>query len=97
MIFLIVVEVRRHQAGIVLAGGGFERPQIRAVGLAALVNGDVPKVWSCLFDCVHQIAQERDVGQATLGRCLSLDIGAKDGMGHVFQGAEALSGFHRIE
>jgi len=85
MILLIVVEVGRHQPGIVLAGRRFKRPEVGAIGLAPLVDGDVLQVWSRFFDHIQQIAQEGDINGAALVRRGFLDVSAEDDVRRVFQ------------
>ena len=91
MILLVVVEVRRHQPGIVLAGRRFKRPEVGAICLATLVDGDVLQVWSRLLDHIQQIAQEGDINGAPVCRRGFLDVSAEDDMRHLIQIAQFLA------
>jgi hypothetical protein len=60
-VFLGVVEVRRHQARIVLSRWRLEEAEIRAVGLAALIERDVLERWRRGLNGVEEIPQHGDV------------------------------------
>jgi hypothetical protein len=60
-VFLVVVEVRRHQAWIVLSRWRLEGAEVRAVGFAALIERDVLKRWRDGLNGVEEISQNGDV------------------------------------
>ena len=60
-IFLIVVEVRWHQSWVVFACRRLEWPEVRAIGLASLIEGHVLEIWQCLLDYIQEILEDRNV------------------------------------
>jgi hypothetical protein len=60
-VFLVVIEVRRHQAWIVLSRRRLEGAEVRTVGLAALIERDVFKRWRAGLNGIDEIPQNGDV------------------------------------
>src|SRR5271166_4389240 len=67
-ILLVIIEVRRHEARFVLAGGCFERAQIGAIGLTALVERDVSQGGRTLFDTFSVAYRRSQHGSLSLSR-----------------------------
>src|ERR1700722_15922384 len=81
-ILLIIVEVRRHQARIVLAGRRLERPEVGAIRLAALIEGHVAQSRRRRLDHLDEVLQNRHVHSGPLGRTRFLDVGLEDEVRH---------------
>jgi hypothetical protein len=87
-ILLIIVEVRRHQARIVLAGRRLERPEVGAIRLTALIEGHVAQSRRRRLDHLDEVLQNRHVHSGPLGRTRFLDVGREDEVRHVAEPTE---------